>query len=192
MVYIPCVTCIHRYLWNRLSLQVFYLWRHVLSTAPPFILWWSNLEILFAPLHRSSPFIGGLRCQAIQTEHGPYSRKNPKSNLYCEVSMPVSHVQKKKSAEIMEVHQRNCWVVCKVIKAILAPPDTFTLIQNRVRILSRSMPYAICRPNLTLRSGKMADIFLKNLPCDKCTVILRSRSRIKRMRLRITEWKYIF
>jgi hypothetical protein len=29
-------------------------------------------EILFVPLHRSSPFIGGLRCQAIQTEHGPY------------------------------------------------------------------------------------------------------------------------
>jgi hypothetical protein len=44
----------HRYLISRLSLQVFYLWRHVLSTVPPFILWWSNLEILFAPLHRSS------------------------------------------------------------------------------------------------------------------------------------------
>jgi hypothetical protein len=62
----------HRYLMSWLNLQVFYLWRHVLSTAPPFILWWSNLEILFAPFHRSSPFIGGLRCQAIQTEHGPY------------------------------------------------------------------------------------------------------------------------
>jgi hypothetical protein len=60
----------HRYMMNRLSIQLFYLWRHVLSTAPPFILWWSNLEMLFAPLHRSSPFIGG--CQAIQTEHGPY------------------------------------------------------------------------------------------------------------------------
>jgi hypothetical protein len=39
----------HRCLRSRLSLQVFYLWRPVLSTAPPFILWWSNLEILFAP-----------------------------------------------------------------------------------------------------------------------------------------------
>jgi hypothetical protein len=70
----------HRYLMSRLSLQVFYLWRHVLSTAPPCILWWSNLEILFAPLHRSSPFIGGLPCQAIQTEHGPYTvyQKEPK------------------------------------------------------------------------------------------------------------------
>jgi hypothetical protein len=57
----------HRYLMSRLSFQVFYLWRHVLLTAPPFISWWSNLEILFATLHRSSPFTGGLRCQAIQT-----------------------------------------------------------------------------------------------------------------------------
>jgi hypothetical protein len=62
----------HRYLMSRLSLQVFYLWRHVLSPAPPFKLWWSNFEILFAPLHRSSPFIEELRCQAIQMEHGPY------------------------------------------------------------------------------------------------------------------------
>jgi hypothetical protein len=79
----------HRYLMSRLSLQeIVYLWRHVLSTAPPFLLWRSNLEILFAPLHRSSPFIGGLRCQALQMEHGPhYSRKSPKSSLYCEMSM---------------------------------------------------------------------------------------------------------
>jgi hypothetical protein len=60
----------HRYLLTRLSLQVVYLRRHVSSTAPPFILWWSNLEILFGPLHRSSPFIGELRCQAIQMEQG--------------------------------------------------------------------------------------------------------------------------
>jgi hypothetical protein len=86
-------TANHRYLMSRLSLQVFYLWRHVLLTAPPFILWWSNLKILFAPLHRNSPFIGGLRCQAIQMEHGPiHSRKNPKSSLYCEVSMMLIHV----------------------------------------------------------------------------------------------------
>jgi hypothetical protein len=37
-----------------------------------------NLEILFVPLHPSSPFIGGLRFQAIQTEHGPYIAKEPK------------------------------------------------------------------------------------------------------------------
>jgi hypothetical protein len=53
-----------------------------------FLLWWSNLEILFSPLHRSFPFIGGLRCQAIETEHGPYiAERTPKSSLYCEMSM---------------------------------------------------------------------------------------------------------
>jgi hypothetical protein len=72
--------CIHRYLISRLSLQVFYLWRHVSSTSRPFILWWPNLELLFAPLHRSSPFIRGLRCQAIQTENSPYiTERTPKA-----------------------------------------------------------------------------------------------------------------
>jgi hypothetical protein len=67
---------------SRLNLQVFYLWRHVLSTAPPFILWGSNLEILFAPLHRSSPFIGGLRCQAIQMEHVLYIAERTQKAVY--------------------------------------------------------------------------------------------------------------
>jgi hypothetical protein len=72
----------HRYLISRLSLQVFYLWRHVSSTAPPFILWWSNLEILFGPIHRSSPFIGELRCQASQMEHGPYIAERSQKAVY--------------------------------------------------------------------------------------------------------------
>jgi hypothetical protein len=63
----------------------------IVDTAPPFILWWSKLEILFGPPPpHSSPFIDELRCQAIQTEHGPYiqySRENPKSSLYCEMSI---------------------------------------------------------------------------------------------------------
>jgi hypothetical protein len=42
---------IDTYLIPRLSLKVVYLWRHVSSTAPPFILWWWNLETLFAPLN---------------------------------------------------------------------------------------------------------------------------------------------
>jgi hypothetical protein len=67
---------------SRLSLQVVYLCRHVLSTAPSFILWWSNLEILFAPLHRSSPFIGGLCCQGIQTEHGPDIAERTQKEVY--------------------------------------------------------------------------------------------------------------
>jgi hypothetical protein len=67
---------------TRLSLQVGYLWRRVSSTAPPFILWWWNLEILFGPLHRSSPFIGDLRCQAIQMEHGPYIAETTQNAVF--------------------------------------------------------------------------------------------------------------
>jgi hypothetical protein len=72
----------HRYLISRLSLQVVYLWHHVSSTAPLVILWWSNLEILFGPLHHSSPFIGELRCQAIQMEHGPYIAERTQKAVY--------------------------------------------------------------------------------------------------------------
>jgi hypothetical protein len=72
----------HRYLMTRLSVQVIYLWRHVSSTAPPFILWWSTLEILFGPLHPSSPFIGELRCQAIQMEHCPYIAERTQNAVY--------------------------------------------------------------------------------------------------------------
>jgi hypothetical protein len=67
---------------TRLSLEVIYLCRHVSSTAPPFILWWTNLEILFGPLHRSSPFIGELRCQAIQMEDGPYIAERTQNAVF--------------------------------------------------------------------------------------------------------------
>jgi hypothetical protein len=77
------LTCTnHRYLMTRLSLQVVYPWRHVSWTATPFILWWSNLEILFGPLHRSSSLIGELHCQAIQTEHGPYIAERAQKAVY--------------------------------------------------------------------------------------------------------------
>jgi hypothetical protein len=33
------------------------------------MLWWPETEILFDPLNRSSPFIGGRNCQPIQIEH---------------------------------------------------------------------------------------------------------------------------
>jgi hypothetical protein len=78
----------HRYLVSRLSLQVFYLWRHLLSTAPPFILWWTNFRNTICPpppqlsLHR--------RAALSSNSNGTrtvYSRKNPKSSLYCEMSM---------------------------------------------------------------------------------------------------------
>jgi hypothetical protein len=54
---------------GRLLLHGFYLWRHVLSTVPPFILWWWQFAIPFDPLPRSSSFLGGQRWQPIQTGH---------------------------------------------------------------------------------------------------------------------------
>jgi hypothetical protein len=90
MVRMPCT---HRYLMSRLSLHVFYLWRHVLLTASPFILWWSNLEILpICPpppqlsLHRRAP----LSSNSNGARSVVYDRKNPKSSLYCEMSMPAA------------------------------------------------------------------------------------------------------
>jgi hypothetical protein len=71
----------HRYLMSRLSLQVFYLWRHVLSRAQPFILWWWNLEIIFALFNRNSPFIGAALSSNSNGTRSVYSRKNPKSSL---------------------------------------------------------------------------------------------------------------
>jgi hypothetical protein len=39
--------------------------------------------MLFGPLHRSSPFMGELRCQAIQMEHGPYiAERTQKAEMY--------------------------------------------------------------------------------------------------------------
>jgi hypothetical protein len=85
------VSCYHRDLMTRLSLQVVYLWRHVSSTAPPFILWWSNLEILFGPRHCSSPFIGELRCQAIQMEHGQYIAERTQNAVYIVTCLWLPH-----------------------------------------------------------------------------------------------------
>jgi hypothetical protein len=51
------------------TLCCFYLWRHVLWTAPPFILWWWKFEVLFDPLRRSSSFIGGQRWQPGHSLH---------------------------------------------------------------------------------------------------------------------------
>jgi hypothetical protein len=38
--------------------------------------------VLFAPLDRSSPFIKELRCQAIQTEHGPFTAERTQKAVY--------------------------------------------------------------------------------------------------------------
>jgi hypothetical protein len=115
---------------SRLSLQVFYLWRHVLSTAPPFILWWSNLEILFVPLHRTSPFIGGLRCQAIQTEHGPYITERTQKSVYIMRCLWSGTAHKRPSSEprcdsdpdlqLIGSKNRNVW------SSFIASFDIFT------------------------------------------------------------------
>jgi hypothetical protein len=81
----------HRYLISRLSLQVFYLWRHVSSTAPQLILWWSNFEILVAPppppqlsLHR--------RAALSSNSNGTlsvYSREPKKQSILWDVYMDL-------------------------------------------------------------------------------------------------------
>jgi hypothetical protein len=80
----------HRYLMTRLSLQVFFLCRHVSSTAPPLILWWSNLEILVCPLHSRSHLSLRRRAALPSNSNGTrsvHNWENPKSSLYCELSM---------------------------------------------------------------------------------------------------------
>jgi hypothetical protein len=45
------------------------------------------------PLHRTFPFIGELRCQAIQTEHGPYIEERIQKAAYCDMSMAETDTQ---------------------------------------------------------------------------------------------------
>jgi hypothetical protein len=52
----------------------FYLWFHIQKTAPSFILWWPETEILFDPLRHSSPFIGLQRFKPIQMGHSLHIR----------------------------------------------------------------------------------------------------------------------
>jgi hypothetical protein len=72
------------------------------------MLWWSNLEILFAPLHRSSPFIGGLRCQAIQTEHGPYIAEITQKAVYSMCLWLDNYMKgKKECRRYIQIYCRN-------------------------------------------------------------------------------------
>jgi hypothetical protein len=46
------------------------------------------------PLHRSSPFIGGLRCLAIQTEQGPYiEERTQKAVVTAEIKTIYFNIQ---------------------------------------------------------------------------------------------------
>jgi hypothetical protein len=91
--FLSCVA--HRYLMRyRLSLQVFYLWRHVLLTAPPFT---SSMVVKFRnTICPSQPQLSLHRRAALSSNsngrRSVYSRKNPKNSLYCEISMvELSH-----------------------------------------------------------------------------------------------------
>jgi hypothetical protein len=46
---------------------------------------------VFAPLHRSSPFVQRLRCQAIQTEHGPYITERTQKAVYTVICLWLWH-----------------------------------------------------------------------------------------------------
>jgi hypothetical protein len=83
----------HRYLVSRFTLQDFFLCRHELSSAPPFILWWPNLEILHVPHHRSY-FIGGLRCQPIYKEHSLYIAERTRKAVTIVRCLWVKHREK--------------------------------------------------------------------------------------------------
>jgi hypothetical protein len=94
----PAASSNHRYLMSRLSLQVFYLWRHVLSTAAPFtvhcimVVKFRNTICPPPPqisLHRRAALSSnsnGTRCV--------YSRKNPKRSVHCEMSMAPTKIAK--------------------------------------------------------------------------------------------------
>jgi hypothetical protein len=63
----------YRYLMSRLSLQsLLPVMLCIVDSAAIYIMVVKFINTI-SPLHRSSPFIGGLRCQAILTEHGPYT-----------------------------------------------------------------------------------------------------------------------
>jgi hypothetical protein len=69
---------------SRLSIQVFLpVSSCIVESAAIYIMVVKfRNTVLIAPLHLSSPFIGGLRCQAIQTEHGPYITVRTQKAVY--------------------------------------------------------------------------------------------------------------
>jgi hypothetical protein len=119
---------------TRLSLQVVYLWRHVSSTAPPFILWWSNLELLFVPLHRSSPFIGELRCQAIHMEHG--------------LIVAREKLPKTKESSAIAMDRPNCvWEVWEYGLCVV-------IMSGKRQVVWSNKPQTICPGILLSRQGQ--------------------------------------
>jgi hypothetical protein len=77
---------IHRYLMSRLSLQVYYLWRHVLSTGPPYIMVVKFRNTIGPPPPQLSLHRRAALSSNSNGTRSVYSRENPKSSLYCEMS----------------------------------------------------------------------------------------------------------
>jgi hypothetical protein len=79
----------NRYLMSRLSLHVFYLWRHVLSTAPPFIYYGGKIYKYYLPPSTAAlPSYEGCAVKQFKRNTVRIQQKEPpKSSLYCEMPM---------------------------------------------------------------------------------------------------------
>jgi hypothetical protein len=125
---------------SRLRLQVFNLWWYVLSTSPLFILWWSILEILFVPLHRSCYFIGGLSCPPIQTEHSLYIAERTQKAAYNVRCLWIYHTAGLGSKYLQSLPQSKSLIsTTTFITGILLPElpdDNCCLLGPRLACLS--------------------------------------------------------
>jgi hypothetical protein len=65
------------------------------------------IEILFGPLHRRSPFLGELRCQAIQTEYGPYIAERTQKAVYIVRCLYGANMSKSEVGEKEEVERQS-------------------------------------------------------------------------------------
>jgi hypothetical protein len=74
--------------------------------------------MLFGPLHRSSSFIGELRCQAIQTEHGPYLEERTQKAVYIVICLwdRIGKLFSKKGNKFLKWGFSHILIEKKVIK----------------------------------------------------------------------------
>jgi hypothetical protein len=112
----------HRYLMGRLPLHGRYLWSHVLSTAPSFILWWWKFEILFdlTPLPQ---FFLPKRAALSTNSNGTQSAHNEKgvggdldTILMSMVLIHAQHLWKSiRSIVFRWKHNKHCINICSVL-----------------------------------------------------------------------------
>jgi hypothetical protein len=107
----------HRYLMTRLSLQVVYLWRHVLSTAPAiYIMVVKFRNTIWPPppqlsLHRKA----ALSNNSNGTRSYMYSRENPKRSLYCEMSVGIEGGGgQEQGTQLLGIEiSKTCWMLVR-------------------------------------------------------------------------------